>query len=405
MTDAKNYGFLPTNSGEENAQALNNAIKNEKEITVSVKGIYDISDTVYLKSGTHLYFSEGVTIRRQDNINSDDGNLFINEGAFTGVYDKDISIAGLHLITNSVQSTPEESGGTKTITGLRAHIAFLYIKDVYLSDITVTDLSLKDYAIQISDFNNAVVENCHIEGLKDGIHFGPGTNFTVRNCRFRTADDAIALNCYDYSVSNPNCGDIENGLIENCIDLKGEPTASFFIRILVGGWKDWEKGMTVYHSDAVNHNGRLYRVVMRPDNEAYISLTPPVHENGFCELDGIRWLRTHKGYEEAALPHTASCRNITVKNIVFMQPRKTQILIYSAYDEYVRSYHRGYPIPEVKNIVFSNLQVMCECENIVNIITKTDAIEFHNCYLNGSKIKQEQNSQMAPYPESEIIIR
>ncbi len=404
MKDTKNFGFLPSNDAIKNAKALNDAVKDGGDIIVSLPGVYDIGDTVYLKSGTHLYFSEGVTLRRTEDKNGDNGNLFINEGAFTGKYDEDISITGLHLVTNGVQSTPAEIGGTKTITGLRGHIAFLYINNVRLSGIKITDLSLKDYAIQISDFSNATVENCHLEGQKDGVHFGPGKGFAVRNCTFRTDDDAIALNCFDYSVSNPNCGDIEDGIIENCIDLSGEYAEPFFLRILLGGWTKWTKGMTVYHSDAVVHEGRLYRVVMRPDNEAYTSLTPPTHEDGFCELDGIRWVRTHKGYKENELPLTASCRNVTVRNTVLMRPRNTQVLIYSSYDEYVRSYHRGFPVPDVSGIVFENIQILSECKKAVNIITKTDPIVFRNCYLGGSAIHQEQNQQMAPYPESRIII-
>ncbi len=403
MTDAKNFGFLPSCHGKTNAKALNEAVKEGGDITVSLPGVYDVSDTVYLKSGTHLYFSEGVTLRRIENENGDNGNLFINIGAFNGVYDEDISITGLHLVTNGVQSTPAEVGGTKTIAGLRGHIAFLYIRNVKLSGIKITDLSAKDYAIQISDFYNAVVENCHIEGEKDGVHFGPGKDFIVRGCTFRTVDDAIALNCFDYSVSNPNCGDIENGIIENCVDLRGESIEPFFLRILVGSWTEWKKGMTVYHSDAVNYNGRIYRVLMQPDNVAYTSVTPPDHEEGFAEYDGIRWVRTHKGYNENELPLTASCRNITVKNIVFMQPRRTQIFIYSSYDEYVRSYHRGYAVPEVKNIVFENLQMLCDGENILGIRTKTDPIVFRNCCLNKSSIVQYENSQMSPYDESIII--
>ncbi len=402
--NAKNFGFSPVNNGAENALALNKAIQNEKVINITVPGIYDIADTVYLRSGTHLYFSEGVTLRRTEAENGDNGNLFVNEGAFTGKYDNDISISGLHLITNGVQSTPAEIGGTKTITGLRGHIALLYVNKVRLSGIKILDLSLKDYAIQISDFTDAVIENCHIEGQKDGVHFGPGKGFRVSGCTFRTDDDAIALNCFDYSVSNPNCGDIEDGVIENCIDLNGEYAEPFFIRILLGGWTEWKKGMTVYHSDAVVHGGKLYRVVMRPDNEAYTSVTPPTHEDGFCELDGIRWVRTHKGYKADALPFTASCRNITVRNTALYRPRNTQVLIYSAYDEYVRSYHRGYPVPDVSGIVFENVQILSNCKKAVNIITRTDPIVFRNCYLGSNIISQEQNLQMSPYPESEIII-
>lgn len=402
--DAEYYGFSPDNNGEQNAIALNKATETDNDIFVSRPGVYDIADTVFLRSGNSIRFGEGVTLRRIPSKNGDNGNLFINIGAFTGEYDKDISISGLHLLTNAVECLPPEAGGTKTITGLRGHIAFMYAKNIRLEGITIADLSSKDYAIQISDFYDAEVVNCRLEGLKDGVHFGPGKKFAVRNCHFRTYDDAIALNCFDYSTSNPNCGSIEDGIIENCFDLKGIPTEAFFLRILVGGWKNWEKGMKVYHSDAVVHNGRLYRVVMRPDNESYISLTPPTHEDGFCELDGIRWVRTHKGYGADDLPHTASCRNITVRNVVFMKPRNIHMLIYASYDEYVRSYHRGNPMPEVTNIVFENLQVHCETEYIASIRTKTDPIVFKNCFFGESKINQDQNTQMTPYEDTKIVI-
>lgn len=404
MIYADAYGFLPNNDAERNAAALNNAVKNGGEITVSIPGVYEIGDTVFLHSHTSLHFENGVTLKRTESKDGQNGNLFINVGAFTGIRDTDIRLTGLQLITNSVQSTPAEHGCEKTVTGLRAHIAFLYIEDLYLSDITVTDLSLKDYAIQISDFKNAVVERCRLEGLKDGIHFGPGSDFTVRDCAFRTMDDAIALNCSDYSVSNPNLGDIENGLIENCIDLKGDPTEAFFLRILVGGWSKWQAGMTVYHSDAVVHNGRLYRVVMRPDNEAYISNTAPVHEHGFAELDGIRWVRTNIGCDAEALPFTASCRNIRLNNITLQQPRRRQILIYASYDEYLRSYHAGFPMPTVENITLENVQVHCKTQHLLHIQTKTEVITLKNCYLNGSDILQEQNEQMAIYDPAEITV-
>ncbi len=404
MINAHNYGFSTHNDPEANAAALNAAVKNGGEITVVQPGIYEISETVFLPDHTHLHFAEGVVLKRTESKSGKNGNQFINSGALTGIKNTDIRLTGLHLLTNGVQSTAAETGCEKTVTGLRGHLAFFYIEDLYLSDITITDLSRKDYAIQICNFKNAVLERCHLEGLKDGIHFGPGSDFVVRDCRFRTMDDAIAINCSDYSVSNPNMGDIENGLIENCIDLKGAPTESFFLRILVGGWTQWKSGMTVYHSDAVVHNGKLYRVVMSPDNEAYISTTPPTHEKGFAEIDGIRWVRTHYGYEPDKLPLTASCRNITLRNIALQQPRRNQMLIYASYDEYLRSYHAGFPMPEVKNIIFENVQVHCKTEHLAYVKTKTDSITLKNCHLNGCDIFQEQNEQMEAYPPAEIII-
>lgn len=402
--DAEYYGFSPDNNGEQNAIVLNKATETDNDIFVSRPGVYDIADTVFLRSGNRIRFGEGVTLRRIPSKNGDNGNLFINIGAFTGEYDKDISISGLHLLTNAVECLPPEAGGTKTITGLRGHIAFMYVKNIRLEGITIADLSSKDYAIQISDFYDAEVVNCRLEGLKDGVHFGPGKKFAVRNCHFRTYDDAIALNCFDYSTSNPNCGSIEDGIIENCFDLKGIPTEAFFLRILVGSLRNWEKGMQVYHSDAVKHNGKIYRVVMQPGNEAYTSVTPPTHEKGFDTLDGIKWVRTHIAYNEASLPLTASCKNVTVRNISLLQPRNTQFFIYAEYSEYVKSYYRGCPIPDVQNIVFENIQVLCDTKHITNIITKTDPIVFKNCIFNTSTVKQEQNLQMMPYEETVVLI-
>ncbi len=402
IVNAANCGFLPGADADENSAALNKAAENGGTVRITVPGVYDISEPIYLGSDTALYFAPGVTLRRVPCKNGDNGNAFVNRGAFTGKPDHNIGIYGLTLLVNGTECLRAELGGTKTVIGLRAHISFLYVEDLTLSGITVPDLCKIDYAISVCEFRRALVENCRLEGDKDGVHFGPGTDFTVRNCVFRTTDDAIALNCSDYSISNPTLGSIENGLIENCLDLPDTPTLSMFLRILVGGWKHWEKGMRVFHSDAVIHNGRLYRVVMRPDNESYISDTPPTHETGFAEYDGIRWVRTHLGYAPEALPVTANCRNITVRNCTILRARPRQVLIYASYDEWLHSYHPGCPQPEVKDIRFENVQVLAETEHFIHIETKTENVSVINCALRGSDIIETPNRQMTPYPKAEI---
>ena len=100
-----------------------------------------------------------------------------------------------------------------------------------------------------------------IKGRKDGIHFGPGKRFTIRDGIFQTFDDAIALNGQDYSTSNPEMGWIEDGIIENCYDLNQEKTVGFFCRMLAGAWIDWEKGMKVQQSVITSysiHYTKLY---------------------------------------------------------------------------------------------------------------------------------------------------
>lgn len=401
---AESCGFLPSGSGDENSAALNRAAEHGGVIEITLPGVYDISEPVYLGSDTHLVFAPGVTLRRVSCRKGDNGNVFVNRGAFTGVPDRNISIRGLTLLVNGVENLPAQNGGTKTVIGLRGHLAFLYVENLILSDITIPDLCKIDYAVSICEFRHALVENCRLEGEKDGVHFGPGSDFTVRGCVFRTADDAIALNCSDYSVSNPTLGTIENGLIENCLDLPDAPTGSMFLRILVGGWKNWEPGMRVFHSDAVVHNGKLYRVVMRPDNESYVSRTPPTHESGFREYDGVRWVRTLIGCQPEHIPYTANCRNVTVKNCTILRSRPRQVLVYASFDEWLRSYHPGCPEPEVKNIRFENVQVLGKTERFLQIETKAEGISLVNCTLGGSEIVQTPNRQMAPYPPAQIEI-
>ena len=330
QTDAAAFGFLPNADAEVNARALQQAITEYETVTVSAPGVYDVAGSIRLPSDTHLFFAQGVVLRRLPLKNKlSEGNLFVNEGAFTGTFDQNISVHGAHIVVNGVESAAISSDGdAKTllqtpnvINGLRGHIAFLYVRNVRIENVTITDLLSKDYGIQISDFEDAVIENIHVEGLKDGVHFGPGKRFVLRNARFRTGDDAIALNCADYSVSNPNFGTISDGLIENCTELPGSESA-LFIRILVGTARDWTRGMTVRHSDAVRTRSGMYRVVMRPDDAAYLSETEPCFHEAYKELDGIFWVRTHIGYAKQQIPLSAGCRDVLFRNIMLENPRE-----------------------------------------------------------------------------------
>ncbi len=392
--NAADCGFLPDNPGKANREALARAIESAEYVFADKAGIYDISGTVCIPSDTHIEFGEGVTLRRVPVEDRNlEGNLFINEGAYEGGYNENISVKGAHIIVNGVESAAASPDSKNVITGLRGHIAFLYIKNLLLEDIEITDLMEKDYAIQISDFENAEVRHIHLEGLKDGIHFGPGRGFTVRDGVFRTYDDAIALNCADYSVSNPNFGTISDGIIENCTELAGYKTEAFFIRILVGTARLWQKGMTVYHSDAVLTEKGMYRVVMKPDNTPYVSITRPDFEKGYCELDGIMWVRTHLGHDSDKIPLTAGCRNIVCRNITIEPERRRGVYIYTSFDEYLRSYYRGSEIPVVESISFDNVKLLSSVEHFIAVNTKVSNLTVTNSTVDETDILFEKNSQ------------
>ena len=383
QAEAEQFGFSPKADAETNALALQRAISEYEYISVTEPGIYDISGSIKLPSNTHLFFSQGVTLRRMPRKDGyPEGNLIINEGAFTGTFNENITVEGAHITVNGVESASTSSevntnsikSASNIITGLRGHIAFLYVKHLQINNITINDLLSKDYGIQVSDFEDIIIENIHIEGKKDGVHFGPGKNFILRNGKFRTADDAIALNCADYSVSNPNFGSISEGLIENCVELPGSES-DLFIRILVGTARNWKKGMEVYHSDAIRTKNGMYRVVMKPDNRKYISDTEPLFEENCKELDGILWIKTHRGYDTQNIGLEAGCSNIIFRNIRLKQPRDLAVLIYMNNDGYLHSFYPGSKIPTVKNIKFENIQILKSVKCFLSVETPAHNIE------------------------------
>ncbi len=375
MKNAKDFGFLPGADASENVLALQNAVKGGGEIAVTQPGIYDLDGTVVLESHTALRFGEGVTVRRIKNEHPG-GYVFVNKGAFTREYDTDISVSGLHLLCNGV----DISGGATAITGLRGHVSFFYIKDLVIRDFVCPDLLASGFAIHICTFENILVENVNIEGKKDGVHLGRGKDFIIRHGRFRTFDDPIALNAHDYATSNPQLGWIENGLIEDCYDLDEETTTGFFCRILAGSWCDWREGMVVQHSDTVVNNGRLYRVIAKPDGEVYTSLTPPTHENGTLEYDGIRWCMVQED-----VIYNCGCRNIVFKDIHLCKHRGAALSIHFDDDKWSRSVYPGSEMPVQENIVFDNLYVENTIDTLLSTVTPARGVVFRSCKLKDAK--------------------
>ena len=393
--------LCPLDSGFENAKKLQEAVDKGGEILVEGPGYYKVSETVYIGDHTHLTFAEGVYLVRMPSVEGFNRYFFANKGIFERKVNEDISITGLHFNANGVQHTdPTLANDNGNILGVRGHIAFVFVKDLVLRDIIIPDLCSADYGIQISNFENVLVENIRIEGDKDGVHFGPGKHFVVRHGIFRTHDDPVALNAFDYSGSNPNPGWIEDGLIEDCYDLNDERDVGFcfFARMLCGGWQDWFEGMAVQQSDAVVHDGKLYRVRMRASFEKFISKNPPTHDKGFAEVDGITWVRTvdNTGY-------TAGCRNIKFKDIYIQRNRACAFGFTQEVSEYCRSYFPNSESPLQENITFENVHFMGDVGLFAWINSPVTGITLKDCDIKDSKIKFEPvEIDGLVYPEVEI---
>ena len=399
MKIAKDYGFLSENDGISNAKALQAAVSGGGEIYVSIPGIYRLADQIVLGDNTKLTFCEGSYIKRERGC-GESGYVFINEGAYTKSYNKNITVAGLNLICNGVTSDGYYEASKKVILGLKGHLSFFYVDNLTIMDFKCLDLPAKDFCIQICTFRNAYVENVHIEGMKDAVHFGRGSNFVVKHGCFKTFDDPIALNAHDYVTSNPELGWIENGLIEDCYDLNDDATTGYFCRILAGSWCAWYEGMELQRSDTVVSDGRLYRVSMPPDGRVYKSYSKPTHKLGDKEYDGFVWSVVQDGEL-----YNCGCRNITFKDIYLRKNRPVAFSIHFDKDAYSRSYYPMSVAPVQEDISFDN--VIVEADNIPFLLSSRTPVcnlSFTNCRLKNNKILFVNNGDL-DYPIIDLDLK
>ena len=397
VTNANDMGFLPGNDAYENSLSLQMAVDKKGEIIVNAPGVYEISEQIEIGSDTVLSFSEGVILKRMPSRSGKNGNAFINKGALKKEYDSNIEIRGLHLECAGVES--DDFGVNSRIVGLRAQVAMIYVRNLKVTDFWCHGLLKKDYAIQISAFENIYLDGLYISGDKDGVHLGWGSDFVIRNGKFCTYDDPIALNAFDYATSNTHVGWIENGLIENCTDLDAD-TVGFFCRILAGAWVKWYKGMKVQHSDTVAVNGRTYRVVMNPtDGKLYTSLTPPSHEKGVAEYDGISWTAV-RDTEEL----DCGCRNIVIRNCILQKKRFAAIAFSMNSDTYAKSYYPGCRFVPQSNIVLDNIRVEGDVKYLLHSTFPSENVTIRNIDLKNTALCFERIKELSEviYPTVNI---
>ncbi|MCR5457303.1 MAG: hypothetical protein K6F14_04445 [Clostridiales bacterium] len=376
MLLASEYGFSPENDGIENREKLQKILDIGGHILVDKPGVYDVCGMVLIGSNTTLEFTKGSAIRR---ISCEDGNdsLIQNKGALTKEYDTNISILGMTLICNGVDTEKQR------VIGINAQIGLFYVKNTVIRDFACMDLPCFGFCIQICTFEDSIIENVHIEGMKDAVHYGPGKKFVLRNGLFRTFDDPVALNANDYATSNPQMGWIEDGVIENCTDLDQPETTGFFCRILAGSWLDWEEGMMIRNSDTVVSNGRMYRAVMPADGKEYTSFTRPTHESGVEVLDGIKWAMT----QDDNVINNCGCRNIHFKNIHLNKHRPVAFCFHFDNDNNSHSYYPYSDAPVQTDITFEGIHYEAEIPYFLRSTTPVGSTKIINSELNNCKIR------------------
>lgn len=381
---ADRYGFLPGNDALANSEALQRCVDGGGVICVRKPGVYDLCRTILLDSHTDLSFAHGVVLSKAcDSAGVSARHVFLNRGALTREYDEDITLSGADIRCNGLFSGQD----IPLIVGLCCQVGFFYIKDLIIRDFTMLDLPVHDFGIQICTFDHATVENVRIEGMKDAVHFGPGRGFVVRHGVFKTYDDPIALNAQDYTTSNPEMGWIEDGLIEDCVDLDDPDhgTTGFFVRLLAGGWRDWESGMDIQSSgDAVVSEGRIYRSNGPKVKRNYTSTERPSHLSGTrTYADGITWTMS----QDRNVCHSCGVRNVTFRDIRLAKKRPVAICLHYDHDPYSRSYYPYAEIPVQSNIVFERVTVENEIPVLIQCRPAQDSLILRDCQVGRGQIR------------------
>lgn len=380
-----------------NTQVLQTALDKGGIVRVEDPGSYEVEGPLWIGSHTALIFGPGVVIRRSEGGQSKP--FIVNKGLFKGEWNDHIRIEGLHLVTNGVDLTH-----FSIYPGLRGHLAFLKVRDLVIRDYECCDLTKLGYGIHICTFEDILLEQLHIEGDKDGVHLSDGRYFTIRDSSFRTYDDAIALNAYDYCLSTAVYGDVEDGLIENCHDHAGNSrSVGYFCRMLGGAWTDWSEGMRVQNSTLAVYDGHLYSVCLPLPPEKrekdLISTVPPTHKYGVETFGGIPWryVREHRGTYEATV------RRITCRNIYLHKPRVGFGFTVEG-GLWSESVPAGVKLPVIEDLVFDRILVECDPIYVFGGGHPVRNVRVSNSTLRGNILATSvyQNHKAEEYPPLDI---
>lgn len=388
FTDAATFGFSTTATGVENIKALQAALDQGGTIVVSRPGTYKVSGTAYIGDNTSLDFGAGVVIEKSNEIGRYT-HILLNKGALTRTYNHNITITGMDVRVNGVDLP------MSTIYGLRGHVAFFYVKDLRIERFRCSGLVNGQFALHICTFEDLLINDVIIKGKKDGIHLGPGKRFKISNGVFQTGDDAIALVPGDWVSANPEYGNLEDGVIENCSDIPDDYLEGAFSKIVASAWVDWKPGIEVKHGDCVVANGRMYRVVAQLDNRVYKSVTSPDFKEGMAVLDSINWLM----FQNDTI-HTAVVKNVVFRDI-FLYSKRVPFQVMSYSNKWAHSYYPGAPLPVQGPLSFENVTMFSDNnKSLVSVTTPLNVLNIRNSSLKNNWVEFGHAADYDVYPKT-----
>lgn len=397
--DPAAFGLAPEAEPGTNVAAMRKALTGGgRMVKIAKRGVYRVNDTIFIDDDTVLECAPGVVFQRTRNYS----NMFVNRGAYEGTTNRNITIRNLEVSVNGFEGAP---GLETKCYGLRGNVAFFHVKDVKVFNFVCRDMEAGCYAIHFADFDGFTLDGFEIMGKKDGVHLNGGRNFVIRNGVLRTGDDGIALNASDWPRSAPFIGTIENGLVENIVDLDGG--ACNFVRVLTGAVPEWRAGITLRRGEPVRVGKRIYFVWGPVSMKTYVSQTMPTHAHGmWTSPEGVTFLYVQDD----------GCRTMDIRNVVFRNLSmwaQRGFLCYMDDNEWARSLHPEVPAEDVPHTQFTVENVMKGTEypfiygcgnldvSIRNIIrAKPAAIVSMKTFNERPVVQRVRVGGLMSYPES-----
>ena len=165
------------------------------------------------------------------------------------------------------------------------------------------------FGVHLQSVKNATVEKYFYDGDKAGIQMQGGCeNIEINNFDISSGDDAFAINVCDYPRVQHNTEDSRNITFKNGISRKRKNQCGFFLRLMTGSWKEWQKGNKYRIGDITNYDGKQYKKINKGE---LVSIDHP-HQLTRDSLysDGIVWRYIGEGDNK-----TSNIYNVNVQNV------------------------------------------------------------------------------------------
>lgn len=300
--DANLYGFLPTATAAENADAWN-SIPAGGTVRIYTPGVYEIDTTLFLKSNTKYWFCAGSTIKKTGD-EEDYCHVFINENAPSNLPDSNIYFYGngLRIWVNSIDDYT-----IALASRMRAQFQLFKTKNFIVDDYYIDDGGINQYLMCIASCQDGLISNVNFTGSKDGLKIVASHDITINDITTSTLDDALSIVAIDYNSTTPLIGDCYNITIDGWTELPFTGAYGRSLLFLHDSWGQWTSGETYKYFEPVINNGRIYR---KADDAAEAASVAPTHTSGTVTgADGLSWT-----YWQDGTFTSVNVTNVIVKN-------------------------------------------------------------------------------------------